>query len=167
MRLIILEECIMLRRILGPFNRSKDFFRVPVRRLSTELTQANGNARLKFPSTVPFSVYATGATLAVGGSVAWLKYDIKETNVRIDRLDTKVDDVKKEVTDLKQDMADLKLDLKQDMADLKLDLKQDMADLKLDLKQDIAELKLLFFQDKAQKLESVVDQKEQTQSIKR
>ena len=150
----------MLRRILGPFNRSKDFFRVPVRRLSTELTQANGNARLKFPSTVPFSVYATGATLAVGGSVAWLKYDIKETNARIDRLDTKVDDVKKEVTDFK-------VEVKKDMADLKLDLKQDMADLKLDLKQDIAELKLLFFQDKAQKLESVVDQKEQTQSIKR
>ena len=151
----------MLRRILGPFNRSKDFFRVPVRRLSTELTQANGNARLKIPSTVPFSVYATGATLAVGGSVAWLKYDIKETNVRIDRLDTKVDDVKKEVTDLKQDMSDLKLDLKQDMANLR----QDMADLKLDLKQDIAELKLLFFQDKAQKLENESSRKEKAQSV--
>ena len=126
----------MLRVLLRSFHPTKDFFKIQARRLSTELAQANGSARLKFPSSVPFSVYAGGATLAVGGSVAWLKYDIKESrdilgaqidrlDTRIDRLDTKVDEVKKEV-----------------------------ADLKLDLKQDIAELKVLFFQDKAQKLEN-------------
>ena len=157
----------MLRRILGPFNRSKDFFRVPVRRLSTELTQANGNARLKFPSTVPFSVYATGATLAVGGSVAWLKYDIKEIRKDLNVTQADVKELTKEVADFKVEVKKDVANLRQDMADLKLDLKQDMADLKLDLKQDIAELKVLFFQDKAQKLESAVDQKEQTRSIKR
>ena len=138
----------MLRRILGPFSRSKDFFKVQARRLSTELTQANGNARLKIPSTVPFSVYATGATLAVGGSVAWLRHDLKETQ--------------EDVKTLTKEVADFKVEVKKDMANLR----QDMADLKLDLKQDIAELKVLFFQDKAQKLEEAAQNTQNTQASK-